>query len=191
MITVSNHPANPEYGTREVPMTREIYIDADDFAEVPPPKFFRLKPDGEVRLMGGYIIKYAGIEKNQDGSIKCIHATADLETGNGMPADGRKIKGTVHWLSAKYAVPATFMLYDRLFNIENTADVPEGKTYLDYLNPDSLTAMDNAMVEPSLANATPGERFQFVRVGYFCCDSRNEGTFNRVVGLKDSFPAKQ
>jgi glutaminyl-tRNA synthetase len=190
MITVSNHPAKEELGTREVPMTREIYIDADDFAEVPPPKFFRLKPDGEVRLMGGYIIKYAGIEKNEDGSIKCIHATADLETGNGMPADGRKIKGTIHWLSAKYAKPATVMLYDRLFNIENTADVPEGKTYLDFLNPDSLTRVEGAMVEPCLADAKAGERFQFVRVGYFCKDSKNEGTFNRVVSLKDSFPKK-
>ena len=190
MITVSNHPQKEELGVRQVPMTREIYIDSDDFAEVPPPKFFRLKPDGEVRLMGGYIIKYAGIEKNEDGSIKCIHATADLETGNGMPADGRKIKGTIHWLSAKYAKPASMMLYDRLFNIENTADVPEGKTYLDFLNPDSLTKLDGAMVEPSLADAKPGDKFQFVRVGYFCKDSKNENTFNRVVGLKDSFPKK-
>jgi glutaminyl-tRNA synthetase len=191
MITVSNHPANPDCGTREVPMTREIYIDSDDFAEVPPPKFFRLKPDGEVRLMGGYIIKCGQIEKNEDGSIKCIHATADLETGNGMPADGRKIKGTIHWLSAKYAKPASLMLYDRLFNIENTADVPEGQTYLDFLNPQSLTKICGAMVEPCLDSAAPGERFQFVRVGYFCKDTKNENTFNRVVGLKDSFPAKK
>ena len=190
MITISNHPAKEELGTRQVPMTREVYIDADDFAEVPPPKFFRLKPDGEVRLMGGYIIKYAGIEKNEDGSIKCIHATADLETGNGMPADGRKIKGTIHWLSAKYAKPVTIMLYDRLFNIENTADVPEGQTYLDFLNPESLTCVEGSMVEPCLADAKAGERFQFVRVGYFCKDSKNDGTFNRVVSLKDSFPKK-
>ena len=188
MIALPNHPQKPELGTREVPMTREIYIDADDFAEVPPPKFFRLKPDGEVRLMGGYIIKYAGIEKNEDGSIKCIHATADLETGSGMPADGRKIKGTIHWLSAKFAKPVTLMLYDRLFTIENTADVPEGKTYLDYLNADSLSKIEGAMVEPSLADAKAGDKFQFVRVGYFCCDSKNENTFNRIVGLKDSFP---
>ena len=172
-------------------MTREIYIDSDDFAEVPPPKFFRLKPNGEVRLMGGYIIKCGEIEKNEDGSIKCIHATADLETGNGMPADGRKIKGTIHWLSAKYAKPASLMLYDCLFNIENTADVPEGQTYLDFLNSQSLTKIDGAMVEPCLDSAAPGEKFQFVRVGYFCKDTKNENTFNRVVGLKDSFPAKK
>ena len=190
MISLPNHPQKEELGRRDVPMTREIYIDADDFAEVPPPKFFRLKPDGEVRLMGGYIIKYAGIEKNCDGSIKCIHATADLETGNGNPIDGRKIKGTIHWLSAKYAKPASLMLYDRLFNIENTAEVPEGKTYLDFLNPDSLTRIDGAMVEPCLDTAAAGERFQFVRMGYFCKDTKHEGVFNRVVSLKDSFPKK-
>ena len=188
MLSLPNHPQKEELGRRDVPMTREIYIDADDFAEVPPPKFFRLKPDGEVRLMGGYIIKYAGIEKNEDGSIKCIHATADLESGNGNPVDGRKIKGTIHWLSAKYAKPASLMLYDRLFNIENTSIVPEGKTYLDFLNPDSLTKIEGAMVEPALDEAKPGERFQFVRMGYFCKDTKNEKTFNRVVGLKDSFP---
>ena len=153
-----------------------------------PPKFFRLKPDGEVRLMGGYIIKYAGLEKNDDGSIKCLHATADLETGNGMPTDGRKIKGTIHWLSAKYAKPATLMLYDRLFNIENTAEVPEGKTYLDFLNENSITKLENAVVEPSLENAEAGEKFQFVRFGYFCKDSKNKDTYNRIVELKDSFP---
>ena len=188
---VSNNPQNPEAGTRKIPFTKNIVIDADDFAAVPPPKFFRLKPDGEVRLMGGYIIKCGEIEKNADGSIKCIHATADLETGNGMPADGRKIKGTIHWLSAKYAKPASMMLYDRLFNIENTADVPEGQSYLDFLNDQSLTKIDGALIEPSLESAAPGERFQFVRVGYFCKDTKNENTFNRVVGLKDSFPAKK
>ena len=107
-----------------------------------------------------------------------------------MPADGRKVKGTIHWLSAKYARPAAFMLYDRLFNIENTADVPEGKTYLDFLNTDSLSKLENAVVEPSLGDAAPGERFQFVRTGYFCKDTKYENTFNRVVGLKDSFPKK-
>jgi glutaminyl-tRNA synthetase len=107
-----------------------------------------------------------------------------------MPQDGRKIKGTIHWLSAKYAVPATMMLYDRLFDIENTALVPEGMSYLDFLNENSLTKVDGAMVEPSLKDAKPGDKFQFVRVGYFCKDTKNEGTFNRVVGLKDSFPKK-
>ena len=102
-----------------------------------------------------------------------------------------KVKGTIHWLSAKYARPTTLMLYDRLFNIENTADVPEGKTYLDFLNENSLTKLDGAMVEPSLADAKPGEKFQFVRTGYFCVDTKLPGTFNRIVGLKDSFPSKK
>ena len=132
-------------------------------------KFFRLKPDGEVRLMGGYIIKCGEIEKD---------------------ADGRKVKGTIHWLSAKYAKPTTLMLYDRLFNIENTADVPEGKTYLDFLNENSLTKIEGAMVEPSLSDAKPGEKFQFVRFGYFCKDTHYENTFNQVVSLKDAFAKK-
>jgi glutaminyl-tRNA synthetase len=181
-----NHPQKPELGTRPLPFTREIYIDESDFAEVPPPKFFRLKPDGEVRLMGAYIIKCCEIVKNEDGTVKEILATADLETGNGNPVDGRKIKGTIHWLSAKYAQPATLMLYDRLFNIENTADVPEGKTYLDFLNPDSLMKIEGAVVEPSLENAEGGERFQFVRFGYFCKDTKNQNTYNQVVSLKDN-----
>jgi glutaminyl-tRNA synthetase len=103
-----------------------------------------------------------------------------------MPTDGRKIKGTIHWLSAKYAKPTTLMLYDRLFNIENTADVPEGKTYLDFLNDNSLTTIEGAMIEPALDEAAPGERFQFVRFGYFCKDTKNENTYNQVVSLKDN-----
>ena len=185
-----NNPADPEAGTRALPFTREIYIDASDFAEVPPPKFFRLKPDGEVRLMGAYIVKFEELIKNEDGSIKEIHCTADLETRNGNPADGRKIKGTIHWLSLPYAKDATLMLYDKLFTIENVNAIPEDKTYNDYLNPDSLKVVTNAKVEPSLADAEPGDKFQFVRNGYFCKDTKNANTFNRVVGLKDSFPKK-
>ena len=185
-----NHPQNPEMGTRAVPFTRELYIDADDFAEVPPPKFFRLKPDGEVRLMGAYIIKYQDIVKNEDGSIAKILCTADLETRNGNPVDGRKIKGTIHWLSAKYAKDTTIKLYDNLLTLENPSDLPENKTYNDYLNPESLVVIEGAKIEPSLADAKAGDKFQFVRDGYYCADSKHEGTFNRVVGLKDSFPKK-
>ena len=186
-----NHPQKPELGTRPLAFTREIYIDASDFAEVPPPKFFRLKPEGEVRLMGAYIIKCGEIVKDADGNIVEIHATADLETGNGNPADGRKIKGTIHWLSAKYAEETTLMLYDKLFTIENVNDIPEDKTYNDYLNPESLTVVANAKIEPALADAKDGEKFQFVRDGYYCKDTKHPNTFNRVVGLKDSFPAKK
>ena len=186
-----NHPQKPELGTRPLAFTREIYIDASDFAEVPPPKFFRLKPEGEVRLMGAYIIKCGEIVKDADGNVIEIHATADLETRNGNPVDGRKIKGTIHWLSAKYAEETTLMLYDNLFTIENVNDIPEDKTYNDYLNPESLTVVANAKVEPALANAKDGEKFQFVRDGYYCKDTKHPNTFNRIVGLKDSFPAKK
>ena len=189
-FTLPNNPQDPEAGTREVPFTRELYIDAEDFAEVPPPKFFRMKPDGEVRLMGAYIVKCNEIVKNEDGSIKEILCTADLETGNGNPVDGRKVKGTVHWLSAKYAEKTTLMLYDKLFTIENVNDIPEDKTYNDYLNPESLVKLENCFVEPALADAKDGEQFQFVRVGYFCKDTKYPNTFNRIVGLKDSFPKK-
>ncbi len=183
-----NNPTHPETGTRSVPFTREIYIDSDDFAEVPPPKFFRMKPDGEVGLMGAYIVKCNEIVKDEDGNIKEILCTADLETRNGMPTDGRKVKGTIHWLSSSYAENATVKLYDYLFDIENVADIPEGKTFDDYLNRNSVTTIDNAKLEPALKDACPGDRFQFVRCGYFVKDTKHENTFNRIVGLKDSFP---
>ena len=183
-----NNPAHPESGTRKLPFTRELYIDAEDFSEVPPPKFFRMKPDGEVRLMGAYIVKCNEIVKDSDGNITEIRCTADLETGNGMPIDGRKVKGTIHWLSAEHALDTKVMLYDFLFDIENTADIPEDKTYDDYLNKNSVTEISGVKIESSLAEAKPGERFQFVRVGYFVKDTKHEATFNRIVGLKDSFP---
>ncbi|MBP3437410.1 MAG: glutamine--tRNA ligase/YqeY domain fusion protein [Clostridia bacterium] len=186
-----NHPQHPEMGTRKVAFTRELYIDADDFAEVPPPKFFRLKPGGEVRLMGAYIIRFEELVKNEDGSIREIRCTCDLETGNGMPADGRKIKGTIHWLSASHAVDASVMLYDHLFTLENVADIPEGKTYGDYLNLDSVKKLENAKLEASMQDVKEGERFQFVRVGYFIKDSKYANTYNRIVGLKDSYPQKK
>ena len=182
-----NIPKNEEAGVRAVPFTRELYIDADDFAEVPPPKFFRMKPDGEVRLMGAYIVKCNEIIKDEQGNIVELHCTADLETGNGNPADGRKIKGTIHWVSAKYAIDATVRLYDYLFTLENVNDVPEGTNYLDYLNPNSLTELHNCKLEPALAEAKSGDKFQFVRTGYFCKDSKDEGVFNQIVGLKDSW----
>ena len=187
-FALPNNPQNPEAGTRQLPFTRELYIDAEDFAEVPPPKFFRLKPDAEVRLMGAYIIRLQEIVKNEDGSIKELHCTADLETGCGMPADGRKVKGTIHWLSAPHAQTTKVMLYSHLFTIENTSDIPEGKGYGDYLNIDSVEEITEAFIEPSLADAQAEEKFQFVRVGYFVKDMKYPNTFNRIVGLKDSFP---
>lgn len=182
-----NIPKNDEAGVRKVPFTRELYIDADDFAEVPPPKFFRMKPDGEVRLMGAYIVKCNEVIKDGEGNVVELHCTADLETGNGNPVDGRKIKGTIHWVSAKYAIDATVRLYDYLFTLENVNDVPEGTNYLDYLNPNSLTELTGCKLEPALADAKVGDKFQFVRTGYFCKDSKDEGVFNQIVGLKDSW----
>ena len=187
---VSNNPQNPEAGTRKIPFTKNIVIDADDFAAVPPPKFFRLKPEGEVRLMGAYIVKCGEIEYNADGTVNTIHVTADLESGNGNPVDGRKIKGTIHWLSSDYAQTANVMLYDHLFTLENIDDMPEGKTYNDYLNPESAIKLEGCMIEPALAEAEAGDRFQFVRNGYYVKDTKNANTFNRIVGLKDSFPKK-
>ena len=185
-----NNPNDENAGKRKVPFTRELYIDRSDFEEVPPPKFFRMKPDGEVRLMGAYIVKCNEVVKNPDGSIKELRCTADLETGANMPADGRKIKGTIHWLSAKFAKDADIMLYDRLFTIENVADIPEDKTYNDYLNPDSLKKLVGCKVEEALAASAPGDRFQFVRTGYFVKDTKYPNTFNRIVGLKDSYLKK-
>ena len=182
-----NNPNNDEAGTRTLPFTRELYIDRDDFAEAPPPKFFRLKPGGEVRLMGAYIVKLDEIVKDSDGNPVELRCTADLETGNGNPADGRKVRGTIHWLSADNASEAKVMLYDKLFTIANTGSIPEDKTYDDYLNPESVTEISHALVEKSLLEAKPGEHFQFVRTGYFTPDSKNPGTFIRTVTLKDSY----
>ena len=184
---VSNNPVDPEAGTRQVAFTRELFIEKSDFAEVPPPKFQRLKPGGEVRLMGAYLVKCEEVVKDAEGNVVELRCTADLETRNGNPADGRKVRGTIHWVSAAHAVDADIMLYENLFSLVDVNAVPEGTNYLDYLNPNSLTALKHCKLEASLADAKTGDRFQFVRMGYFCKDSRHENTFNRVVTLKDSF----
>ncbi len=184
---VANNPVDPEAGTRKVAFSGELYIERSDFAEVPPPKFQRLKPGGEVRLMGAYLIKCNEIVKDENGQVTELRCTADLETGNGTPADDRKVRGTIHWVSAAHAVDADIMLYEDLFTMEDVNAVPEGANYLDYLNPDSLHKLTGCKLEASLADAAPGDRFQFVRMGYFCKDSRYENTFNRIVTLKDSF----
>ncbi|MBR2952455.1 MAG: glutamine--tRNA ligase/YqeY domain fusion protein [Clostridia bacterium] len=189
-FSVADYPQKEDTTYRQIPFTREVYIDADDFSENPPPKFFRLKPGGEVRLMGAYIVKCEEVVHDDEGNVVEIRCTCDLETGNGMPTDGRKVKGTIHWLSADYAVDADVRLFDHLFTIENVADIPEGKGYGDYLNTDSVVALKGCKLEPTLADVKDGERFQFVRTGYFVKDSKYENTFNRIVGLKDSYPKK-
>lgn len=187
LFSVPNNPGDASAGERKLPFTKEIWIDRSDFAETPPPKFFRLKPDGEVRLMGAYIIKCGEIVRGENGDIREIHCTADLQTGNGMPADGRKIKGTIHWLSAKYAKDIDVILYERLFTLENLNEMPEGKEYGDYLNKDSARRITGCKAEASLADALPGDTFQFVRTGYFTKDTKNPNSFNRSVTLKDGY----
>ena len=186
-FSVANNPEDPEAGTREIPFTRELWIEEDDFAEVPPPKFQRMTPGKEVRLMGAYIVRCERVEKNADGSVAAVYCTADLETRDGAPVDGRKVRGTIHWVSAQYAVDADVDLYDNLFTLENVNDMPEGKTYDDYINPDSVIHLTGCKLEPALSDATPGDRFQFVRLGYFCRDTKNPAVFNRTVSLKDSY----
>ena len=186
-----NHPAHPELGTREVAFTRELYIEASDFAEVPPPKFHRLRPDGEVRLMGAYIVRLTDIVKNDDGSIRELHVTADLETGSGIPTDGRKVKGTVHWVSAAHCEDIDIVLYDRLFTIPDVASYTtsdhNAEEILEFVNPDSARRLTHAKAEPSIAELRPGEAVQFVRMGYYTPDSKESGVFNRIIPLKDGY----
>ena len=181
-----NNPKDETAGKRAVPFSRVVYVDREDFMENPPGKFFRLKPDGEVRLMGAYIVKCNEIIKDENGKVTELHCTADLETGCGMPADGRKVKGTIHWVSAAHAEKGKVCVYEKLFTIPNVGDIPEGASYLDYVDRDSCKTYDNAMFEPALAAAADGERFQFVRTGFFIKDPK-DGAFNRIVTLKDSY----
>ena len=185
---IANNPNDEAAGKRKVKFTKELYIDAEDFSATPPPKYFRLKPEGEVRLMGAYIIKFKEVVYNQDGSIDRIIVTADLESGCGNPVDGRKVKGTIHWVSASDCIDRDVYIYNSLFTIENTNAIPEDKTFDDYLNPESVVKKIGCKLERSLEDAKAGDKFQFVRLGYFCKDSKYENVFNRIVELKDSKP---
>ena len=185
-------PNNPnreagDTSTRPVAFTREVWIDRGDFFEVPPPKFKRLTPGSEVRLMGAYLVRCTGVDKDAEGNITAIHAEADLETRNGNPADGRKVRGTIHWVSCAHCEDAEVRLYDKLFTEANMNGIPEGADFKDYLNPESVTVIPHAKLEESLRGAKPGDRFQFVRTGYFTPDSKHPGVYNRIVTLKDSF----
>ena len=193
-VEVENNPEDPNAGMRKVPFGKEIFIERDDFMENPPKKYFRLKPDGEVRLKGAYFVKCVSVEKDAAGNVSVIHCTYDPATRGGDSPDGRKVKGTIHWVYAPTAVDAEIRLYDNLFTLENTGNVPEGEDPLDYLNPDSLQ-IKQAKLEPMLANATVEDHFQFMRQGYFCVDNRDSKpehlVFNRTVGLKDSWGKSQ
>ena len=184
---VVNNPEDPEAGTRKVPFTKHLYIERADFSDNPPPKFQRLKIDGEVRFMSAYVVKCNEAIYDENGNVTKLLCTVDPETAGCNPPDGRKIKGKIHWVSKEHAVDAEVRLYDKLFTIEDTGTIPEDKSFRDYLNPESLVTMKNAKLEASMADTVPGEKFQFVRTGYFCTDIHNPGVINRIVTLKDSF----
>ncbi len=189
-VEMENNPEDPEAGTHSMPFSREILIERDDFMENPPKKFFRLAPESEVRLKGAYIIKCTGVKKDAEGNIEEIYCTYDPESRSGMPGSQRKVKGTLHWVSAEHAVDATARIYDRLFNVENPAAEPD-RDFREMLNPDSLKVIDHIKVEPYLAEiARPGLPLQFQRIGYFTLDpDSKEGNliFNRTIALKDSW----
>jgi glutaminyl-tRNA synthetase len=185
------NPEDESAGTRLVPFSREIYIDQDDFREVPPPKYHRLSPGKEVRLRSAFIIKCEKVVKDGAGNIVELHCTYDPETKSGGPAANRKVKGTIHWVSASHAIDAEVRLYDRLFVKEDPNDCGEAESFLVNLNPDSLKVLTGCKLEPSLAKVSPGARYQFERVGYFCADAKDSRpgvpVFNRIVTLKDTW----
>ncbi len=190
MMEFPNHPDDESRGTREVPFTRELYIDRNDFKEDPPKKFWRLAPGREVRLRFGYLITCQDVLKNEGGEISEIRCTFDPATKGGNAPDGRAVKGTLHWVSASHALDVEVRLYDRLFNHPFPDKVEEGGTFLDHLNPDSLQVLTGVKVEQSLKEAKVGDRFQFERVGYFCVDpdtSEDNLVFNRTIALRDSW----
>ena len=189
-VDVANNPENPDAGMRQVPFSREIYIEHDDFREVPPPKYYRLSPGKEVRLRNAYFITAQNVVKDATGNVVEVHCTYDPASRGGNSPDGRKVKSTIHWVSTKHAASAEVRLYEKLFTKPDPNDYPEGGSFLDNLNPESLEVIADAKLEPSLADAKAGDRFQFERVGYFCLDpDSTEGklVFNRTLSLKDSW----
>ncbi|CRD53066.1 glutamine--tRNA ligase/YqeY domain fusion protein [Stenotrophomonas thermophila] len=192
LLTFSNHPKDESFGSREVPFAREVWIDREDFAEVPPKGWKRLVPGGEVRLRGAGIIRCDEVIKDADGTITELRGWLDPESRPGMEGANRKVKGTIHWVSAVHGVPAEIRLYDRLFSVPNPDDESEGKTYRDYLNPESRRTV-TGYVEPAAASAAPEQSFQFERTGYFVADRRDhteaKPVFNRSVPLRDTWSA--
>jgi glutaminyl-tRNA synthetase len=191
-VEAVNNPEDPSAGTRQLPFSRVVYIDQDDFREVPPPKYHRLSPGAEVRLRYAYIVKCVGVEKDPaTGAITEVRCTYDPATLSGRgPESGRRVKGTIHWVSASHAIDAEVRLYDRLFTSENPEEAPEGGDFLSNLNRNSLEVVSGAKLEPSLADAKPGERVQFERVGYFAVDPDSKPgapVWNRIVSLRDTW----
>ena len=190
-IISTNNPEDLTMGERNVPFTRVVYIEKDDFREVPPPKFYRLSPGREVRLKDAYYITCNSVVKDETtGEVIELRCTYDPNTFGGTSADGRKVRGTAHWVSEEYAVDAEVRVYDHLFTTLDPDDVPEGSDWKDNINPDSMVVMESAKLEPGLNQAKPGERFQFLRLGYFCVDKDSTPEapiFNRTVALRDTW----
>src|SRR5712672_291036 len=189
-----NNPEDESVGKRKVPFSRELYIEQDDFCEVPPKGYFRLSPGKEVRLRYGYFITAQSVVKNDKGEVVEVHVTYDPATHGGNAPDGRKVKSTIHWVSAAHAINAEARLYDNLFTKEDPDDVPEGQEFTANLNPQSLETVTDAKLEPSLRPAEAGARYQFERLGYFCVDPDSRPgalVFNRTVALKDTWARKQ
>ncbi len=186
-----NNPEDPAAGTRRVPFSRELYIERDDFRETPPKKFFRLSPGQEVRLRAGYFITCTSVVRDEkSGEVVEVHCTYDPATRSGNAPDGRKVKATIHWVSARHAIEAEVRLYESLFIKEDPNDVPEGQEFTANLNPNSLETLTAVKLEPSLASAKPGDRYQFERLGYFCVDpdsTLQKLVFNRTVQLRDTW----
>lgn len=189
-LDTDNNPENPDMGTRKIPFAKVIYIEQEDFMEDPPKKFFRLKPDGEIRLKSAYIIRCDEVIKNAAGEVVELHCSYDPESKSGGATAGRKVKGTSHWVSASHALEAEVRIYNHLFMTENPDDEEEGTDYKAKLNPDSLQLLTGCKVEPELAKAVQGDRFQFLRQGYFSVDldsTPEKLVFNRIVSLRDSW----
>jgi len=190
-LEADNNPEDPEMGKREIPFSRIIYIEQEDFMEDPPKKYYRLSPGKEIRLKHAFYITCVDVIKDdKTGEILEVHCTYDPESRGGWTNDGRKVKGTSHWVSAKHAIPAEVRLYNHLFTQENPEDVKEGESFTDYIDPDSLEVLSGAMVEPHLQEKNPGDHFQFLRQGYFCLDkdsTKEKMVFNRTVALRDSW----
>jgi glutaminyl-tRNA synthetase len=194
-MTAANHPNRPEFGEREIPFARELYIERDDFMENPPRKFFRLKPDGEVRLRYGYIIKCVDVIKDDEGNVIELHCTYDPDTRSGTGTSARKVKGTIHWVAAEASKTINVRLYDRLFTVarpEGVADAQgDTRDFQEFLNPESLSLITGCRVEPGLADIKPGSSVQFERLGYFVADIVDSvpgsPVFNRIVTLRDSW----
>jgi glutaminyl-tRNA synthetase len=189
-VEVANNPEDPAAGTRQVPFSRELYIEQEDFREVPPPKYYRLSPGKEVRLRNAYFVTAQNIVKDAAGSVVEVHCTYDPASHGGNSPDGRKVKSTMHWVSAAHTISAEVRLYDKLFSNPNPLHVPEGGSFLDNLNPNSLEVVSHAKLELSLAEAKVGAPYQFERVGYFCLDPDSTAeklVFNRTLALKDTW----